>query len=109
MVSLKSYMCFFSSAVQAYLEQREPISTLKNPNCRKYSFQKLTPFSQGNNVLEAAAYNKMVFFGKIHVCLHSAEQAYLEQRDPISTLKHIIWRKYFFENLSHLTGKQCTR
>jgi hypothetical protein len=66
-------MCFFSSALQAYLERKEPISNLKNPNCRKYSFQQLTPFSQGNNVLEAAAYNKMVFFGEIHVFLHSAE------------------------------------
>jgi hypothetical protein len=37
--------------------QRELISTLKNPTCRKYFIQKLTPFSQGSNVLDAAASN----------------------------------------------------
>jgi hypothetical protein len=35
----------------------EPISTLKNPSCRKFSFQKQTQFSQGNNVLDVAASN----------------------------------------------------
>jgi hypothetical protein len=35
------------------LAQIKPISTLKNLYCRKYAFQKLTKFSQGNNVLDA--------------------------------------------------------
>jgi hypothetical protein len=48
-------MCFFKSAEQAYLKQREPIPTLKNLSCKMYSFQKLTQFSQGNNVLDAPA------------------------------------------------------
>jgi hypothetical protein len=46
-----------NSSVLDYLEQREPISTLENPRCMKYSFQKLTPFSLENNVLNAAASN----------------------------------------------------
>jgi hypothetical protein len=50
-------MCFFKSAEEAYLEQREPISTMKNLLGMKYSFQKLTEFLQGNNVLHAAASN----------------------------------------------------
>jgi hypothetical protein len=39
------------------VEQREPISTLENPRSRKYSFQKLTEFSQGNKVLDTPATN----------------------------------------------------
>jgi hypothetical protein len=44
------------------MEHREPISTLKNVSCRKYSFQKESQFSQGTNVLDAAA-------SDIHGCL----------------------------------------
>jgi hypothetical protein len=40
-----------------YLEQNDPISTLKTEICRKSSFQKLTLFSQGNNALDVAASN----------------------------------------------------
>jgi hypothetical protein len=50
-------MCFFNTAEESYLEQREPISTFKNLSCRKYSFLKLTRFSQGNTVLFAEASN----------------------------------------------------
>jgi hypothetical protein len=48
-------MCFFNSAEEAYLDQNDPYSTLKTIICRKYSFQKLTPFSQGSNVPNAPA------------------------------------------------------
>jgi hypothetical protein len=40
---------------RSFLKQRDPITTLKNPCCRKYSCQKLPQLSQGNNVLDAAA------------------------------------------------------
>jgi hypothetical protein len=39
------------------MEYTEPISTLKTMICREYSFQQLTKFSQGNNVLDAATSN----------------------------------------------------
>jgi hypothetical protein len=39
------------------LEQSKPISTFKHLGSRKYSFQKLNWFSQGNNMLDAAASN----------------------------------------------------
>jgi hypothetical protein len=54
-------MYFFNSPEYAYLEETEPISTLKNLSCRKYSFQKLTQFSLGNNVLDAPASNTISF------------------------------------------------
>jgi hypothetical protein len=41
----------------AFLEQIEPISTLKTMIWRKYSFQKVTKFPQGNNVPDAHASN----------------------------------------------------
>jgi hypothetical protein len=48
-------MCFFYSAEQASWEQTEPISTLRTMSFKKYSFPKLTQFSQGKNVLDAPA------------------------------------------------------
>jgi hypothetical protein len=57
MVFFKGFICFFNLAEEAYLEQNEPFSTLKTMICRKYSFQKQTQFSQGNNVLDATASN----------------------------------------------------
>jgi hypothetical protein len=43
------------------LEEREAICTMENPPSMKYSFQKLTQFSKGNNGLDGAAPNKDVF------------------------------------------------
>jgi hypothetical protein len=50
-------MYFFSSAEKAYLEQNEPSHTLKTMIFRKDSFEKLTQFSFGNNVLDGPASN----------------------------------------------------
>jgi hypothetical protein len=49
-------MCFFKSTEETYLEKTPIISTLERLCCRKYFFQKLTQFSQGNNVLHAEAF-----------------------------------------------------
>jgi hypothetical protein len=46
-------MCFFNSAKYVYLEQTEHISTLETMLCRMYYFQKLTQFTQGNDVVDA--------------------------------------------------------
>jgi hypothetical protein len=48
-------MSFFNSAEYAYLEHTEANSTLKHLSYRQDSFQKLTQFLQGNNVLDAPA------------------------------------------------------
>jgi hypothetical protein len=48
---------FLQLPEQAYVEQTEPISTLCSISSTKISFQNLTLFSQGNNVLDAPAYN----------------------------------------------------
>jgi hypothetical protein len=51
------YLCFFNFAEYDYLEQNEPFSTMKILIFRKYFFQKITQFSQGNNMLGAAVSN----------------------------------------------------
>jgi hypothetical protein len=51
------YMCLVNSPEYAYLDQNEPFPTLKVMISRKYSFQKLTQFSQENNVLDASPLN----------------------------------------------------
>jgi hypothetical protein len=50
-------MCFFNSAQLAYLEQIEHFFPLKTLLGRQYSFQKLTQFSQGNNMLDGPPSN----------------------------------------------------
>jgi hypothetical protein len=54
------------------MENIEPISTLKSVICRKYIFQKLTQFSQGNNVLDASAPNIGVSLWR-DVCVSSTQ------------------------------------
>ena len=40
---------------------------MENPRSKTYSFEKLTQFSQENNVLDAAASNIDLLLGEIHV------------------------------------------
>jgi hypothetical protein len=61
-----------NSPEQVYIKQTEPISTLKHLRCRKFSIQKLTQFSQGNNVLHAAASNPDGFLGR-DTCVTSTQ------------------------------------
>ena len=62
-------MCFFNSAEDAYLEERETISILKYLSCRKHCIKKLTQYSQGINVLDAPASDTDGFLSEIHVFL----------------------------------------
>jgi hypothetical protein len=63
-------MCFFNSGEQAYLNQTELIANLKVLGFRKYSYPKLTQFSQANNVLDAPASNTDGFLSR-NTCLSS--------------------------------------
>jgi hypothetical protein len=68
-----------------------------------YYFQKLTQLSQRNNVLDTAAFKIHGFFGVIRVFLNSAEQAHLEQRQTISTMKLLRFRKYSFKKFTQFS------
>jgi hypothetical protein len=46
------------------VEQYEPFSTLNTKIGRKYYFQKLSQFSEGNNVLDASASNTHGFLSR---------------------------------------------
>jgi hypothetical protein len=50
----------------------ELLSTLKNLSCRKYSFTRLTQFSQGNNVLDDTCCN-IDFFLSRDSCVSSTQ------------------------------------
>jgi hypothetical protein len=54
------------------LEQNELFSTLKTMICRKYSFQKLNEFSQGNNVPDVPASNSDGFLWR-DTCVSSTQ------------------------------------
>jgi hypothetical protein len=72
MVFFREIMCFLNLAEKSFLEQNERFSTLKTMICRKYSFQKLTQFSQANNVLGAAASNIVGFLWR-DTCVSSTQ------------------------------------
>jgi hypothetical protein len=88
------------------LEQRQTISTLKNRNSRRYSFQKLTLFSQGNNVLDAVASNIHGYLWK-DPCVSSCQlnsPIYSQERLP--PLKMTKLQEVFLsQSTSFLTGK----
>jgi hypothetical protein len=65
-------MCFFTLAEYASLRQKEPLTTLKHISCRKYSFEKLTEFPQGNNVVDAVASNIDCFLWR-DTCVSSTQ------------------------------------
>jgi hypothetical protein len=50
-----------------------PFSSLKILICRKYSYQKLTQFSQGYNVIDATACNTHGFLSR-DICVPSSQQ-----------------------------------
>jgi hypothetical protein len=66
---------------------------------RKYSFETLTKFSQGNNVKDAADSNIDCFLCR-DACVSSTQlNSLLGTRKGISTLKTMTSRKYYFQNL----------
>jgi hypothetical protein len=64
-------MCFLNSAEKANLEQTA-LLPLENRKCRKYSFQKLTQFTEGNKVLDLPASNTNVFLWR-DICVSSTQ------------------------------------
>jgi hypothetical protein len=100
MVFLERYMCFFNSAKYAYLEEIESFSHLKSLMGRQYSFQKLTPFSQGNNVLDAPPSNIDAFLSN-DTCLSSNQlNSPIWNKMSISYLWKPWWTPYSFQKLT---------
>jgi hypothetical protein len=78
------------------------------PESRKYSFQKLTQLSLGNNVIDLPASEPVISIERYMCLFNSAEEYYLEQRETISTFKNLSCRKYYFQTLMQLShGNMC--
>jgi hypothetical protein len=80
--------------------QNELFSTLKTLFFRKYSFQKLTNFSQKNNMLDSEASNQRVFFGEIHEFLKVSWMCPFAAYTAYFLLKHLRYRLYYFKKLT---------
>jgi hypothetical protein len=102
------HICFDISFVSTYLDHKEPFSTLKGLICRSYSFQKLTQFLQGNQVVDAAASNINGFLWSYTCVLiprwigpYGTKWAFFHLETP--KLQEV------FLSITHsiLTGKQC--
>jgi hypothetical protein len=63
---------FLQLTEMAYMEQKEPLSTLKILFCRKYFFQNLTISTQVNNMVDASASNSNGFLSRA-TCVSSME------------------------------------
>jgi hypothetical protein len=97
-------MSFFNSAVYANLEQKLPFSPLKTLIGRHYSFEKLTQYSQGNNVLDAPSSNINGFLSR-DTCVSSNQvnRPHLEQNEHFVTLKTQIGRQYSSQKLAQFS------
>jgi hypothetical protein len=110
MVFFNRYMHSLYLPEQAYLEQTEAISTLKSMIARKSSFQKLTQFSQANNVLDAEVSNINGFLGR-GTWVSSSQQNRIHWRKHSSLhLEATRLQEIFLSKPnSMLSGKQCAR
>jgi hypothetical protein len=81
-------------------------STVKTMICRKRSFQKLTQFLHGNNVLGAAACNIDGFlFWEIHLFLQLSWIGLFGTKWAFSTLKTLTCRKHSFLKRTQLSQR----
>jgi hypothetical protein len=89
-------MCFLNLEY-TYLEETEPKSTLKNLTCRKYLVQDVivNRFSQGNNMLDAAASNIDDFLWR-DTCV-----SLIQHNRPIGSKQTIYssWKLWFKGNI----------
>jgi hypothetical protein len=76
------------------------MSTLKDLNCLKYSFQIVTQLSHRINVLHAAASNLDGFLLEIHVFLQFTWLCVLGTKWANPPLENVSCRKSFFDKLT---------
>jgi hypothetical protein len=68
--------------------------------CRKYSLQKLTQFSLGNNFLNATASTGMVVFGEIHVFLQISRIGLCGTKPGFLHLENYDVQEYYIQKLT---------
>jgi hypothetical protein len=77
--------------------------TLTYLRCKKYSYQKLTEFSQGSHVLDVPPTNTDGFLSRDTCFFNSAVKVFLEQRDPNTILINLSCRKYSYQKLTQFS------
>jgi hypothetical protein len=84
---------------------------LEHQSCRKYSFHNLTQFSQGNNVLDAAASNieGLLWRGEVHVSSIQANRPIRSKQSQSLQETHKLQEVLLSKTNLILTGKQCAR
>jgi hypothetical protein len=104
-------MCFFISAEKAYLEGQYPIYPLETLSSRNNSFQKLSKFSQGINML-GVAHSNIEGFLRTDTCASSTEKntpKWKKKRAYVSLGKPKLQEVFLSKTLTILTGNQCPR
>jgi hypothetical protein len=83
---------------------------LETQSCSKYSFQKLTQFSQENNALDATSYYTNGFLSR-DICVTSTHQIgiFWTKWALLYLLNSDLEEVFFAKTKSILTGKECSR
>jgi hypothetical protein len=83
---------------------------LEKPKLHELSPSKTNSILPGKQCARCSYFSHQWFsFKRYKYFFNSAQYACLEQIEPISTLKHLSFWKYFLKNLAILTGKQSAR
>jgi hypothetical protein len=100
--------CVSSTQQIGLFGKREPISTLKNPCCRKYSFKKLVNAHSETMCYILQLLIQMVFFQKIHVFLQISWIGLFGTKCAFGHLENSGLQVLFHSELhSILTGIMC--
>jgi hypothetical protein len=78
---------------------------LENYDLEEVSFQKLTQYSEGDNVLDHPPSKTDGCLGEIHVFRHLIWIGLVEEHKPNCTLKHLSCRAYSFQNVNQFSQK----
>jgi hypothetical protein len=99
--------CFSSTQLIVLFGTKRAYLHLEKPKLHLYSYQELTQFSQGNNVLDASVSNTTCFFLEIHVYLQFSRIGQLVTRAYLHLEKSKFEEVSISQTYSILTGNQC--
>jgi hypothetical protein len=108
-ISYEKCICFLNLVDLGLFATKCAFLHLENCVCRKYSFKKLTEFSQRNQVVHAAANNTAVlffFFSEIYVLRSLSWIGLSGTNEPYCNLKSDLQKGLSLKTNSILTGKQ---
>jgi hypothetical protein len=109
-ISLMRYISFFCITEEAYLKQREPITTLRNPGSMKDLWQKVSHLSQGNHVVHAALSHMDGFLWRdTGISSTQLKDSFSNKWSCLNFENYDLQEVSLSNTNSTLTGKQCAR